>query len=399
MQITSLTRWFEDRYLATIILVFMSIQFVAIEGTDISIPKVAMMAIMPLVFATKVPYMSKAVMYGLAFFAVTVGICFMNFSNIRYSTFIYTALFLITFMVYYNLVWIKGCLSIEYFLKVIIYLIYAYAICLILQQFFIITGIRTFSIINLNGVHWYTIFRLPSLAIEPSHAARLMTVFFYAFLKCTEYMHGSPMALSELYIQYKWVLFSFLYVMICLGSGTAFIGLAILSLYFFRGKYFIVAVSIILSVYFIIPLIDYEPLNRVLAVIDAASTGDTEVVTSVDNSAASRVNILLDTFSKLDLSDTQTWIGHGIDSSNKYAIVPGIYQFGLISYIFKLFFFFTCCFTSVLSLETLMFIILFGMNIGNIAYGWSALMVFTTLKYYKNSLSYPHPHTDDLLYS
>ena len=71
LSITSFRSWFEDRNLATIMLVFMSIQLIAFEGMDISLPKVIMMTIMPLVFITKVPYMSKAVMYGLIFLLVT----------------------------------------------------------------------------------------------------------------------------------------------------------------------------------------------------------------------------------------------------------------------------------------------------------------------------------------
>lgn len=385
LSITGFRSWFEDRNLATIMLVFMSIQLIAFEGMDISLPKVIMMAIMPLVFITKVPYMSKAVMYGLIFLLVTFGICYWNYSNIRYSSFIYTSLFLITFAVYYNLVWIKECFSIDFFLKIIIYLIYGYAVCLILQQIFVIIGIRNFAPLNLNGADWYTFARLNSLAIEPSHAARLMTVFFYAFLKCTEYMYGSPMSLTELYREYKRVILAFLYVMIFLGSATAFVGLAILSLYFLKRKYSLIAICFILALFLIIPLIDYEPLNRTVAVINAVITGDTETVTNVDNSASTRTNILIDTFSKLDLSDSKTWIGHGTETTGEYSIVPGIYQFGLISYIFKLIFFLTCCFTSFLSIETVMFVVLFSLNIGNIAYGWATLMVFSTLKYFKET--------------
>ena len=88
LSITSFRSWFEDRNLATIMLVFMSIQLIAFEGMDISLPKVIMMTIMPLVFITKVPYMSKAVMYGLIFLLVTLLELFQHkilFIHIRLS--------------------------------------------------------------------------------------------------------------------------------------------------------------------------------------------------------------------------------------------------------------------------------------------------------------------------
>ena len=107
MRLPRVNELFEDRNLATFMLVFMSVQFIFIEGMTISIPKVAFMAIMPVVFLVKFPYPTKALLYGFAYLLVTMMMCEINGSISRYSTFIYTALFLFTFTVYYNLVRIK----------------------------------------------------------------------------------------------------------------------------------------------------------------------------------------------------------------------------------------------------------------------------------------------------
>ena len=95
----------------------------------------------------------------------------------------------------------------------------------------------------------------------------------------------------------------------------------------------------------------------------------------------------MDTFTHLDITNSIVWFGGGTDSIAKDGkhIVSAITDYGLFSYITNLFFFFGCCFTSIFSLGTLMFILLFGMNIGNIAYGFAALMVFATIKYFKNN--------------
>lgn len=377
--------WFSDRNIATFTLVFMSVQFLYLEGWEVSLPKVVFMALTPLLIAVKVPYISKATILGGLFILVTISMTLVQFANVRTSTFYYTILFLLTFNLYYNLVYIKSAFTIDDFILVIKGVIYAYAGCLILQQSLMLVGIRYFPVINLMGLNYYELFRLNSLAIEPSHAARLLTVYFYALLKVTEYKYERILAGKELFTEYKWVIIAFIYTMVSMGSGTAFVGLAILALYFVRRRYVLLIVTGCFLFYMTIPYLDYEPLNRAVAVFNAALTGDTEEVVKADYSASARVNIILDTFNYLDLTDSATWLGRGVDASwmSSKAVVSAVTDYGLISYILKLIFFFICCFTSFFSLETLMFVLLFSLNIGNIAYGFAALMVFSTVKYFK----------------
>ena len=384
MRIPSLREVFEDRNFAVITLVFMSVQFISLEGMAISIPKVAFMTIMPFVYVSKFAQTNKALIIGFTYLIITMLMCELNGGITRMSTFIYTSLFLITFGVYYGLVWVRECFTLSFFTNLLKWMIWAYTICLITQQAFVLVGIRNFPLLNLMGMPYYSFSHLNTLAIEPSHASRLMAVFFYGFLKTTEYANdGIPLSIRELYNTHKWVVISFVYFMIFIGSGTAIVGLAIVSLYFVKKQYALYIVVVALMGYMISPYIDYEPYNRAVATLNAAATGDTEEVIKADHSASSRVNILIDTFTKTDMSDTKTWLGHGMDTAGKYSINSAIYEYGMISYLSKVFFFLACCFTGLFSLETLMFIVLFGMNVGNIAYGWSALMVFTTLKYFK----------------
>lgn len=42
------------------------------------------------------------------------------------------------------------------------------------------------------------------------------------------------------------------------------------------------------------------------------------------------------------------------------------------------------------SIETLVFLILFGFSLGNIAYTWGAMMIFTTVRYFQEQ------HEDNL---
>lgn len=383
MKSFSISKLFTDRNFAVLTLVIMSVQFIAVEGMAVSAIKVGFMALMPIFFITKCPYVSKAFICSLFYLLVTILVCEINHGITRSSTFFYSGLFLITFIVYYNLVWIKQVFSLQFFLRVITGLIYAYGICIIIQQLCFLIGIRSFTLINLVGADYYQIFRLNSLAIEPSHAARILTVLFYAFLKCTQFESGYPITIKRLFKEYKYLVILFIYTMFSIGSGTGMVGLAIISIYFCKKQYVPLILIITGSLYLFSPEIDYEPYTRASDTFEAAMTGDTEEVIAADASASSRVNIIIDTFNHLDVSDSETWFGHGIDSEKKYNINSAIYDYGLISYITKLLLFFGCCFTSFFSLGTLMFILLFSMNIGNIAYGWAALMIFSTIKYFK----------------
>lgn len=383
---TDLSRVFSSRNIASFTLIFMSVQFLFVEGWAISIPKVAFMAITPILILAKTPYISKAVIFGSLFWVVTVGMSIVQFGlTSRMSTFYYSALFLLTFILYYNLVYINKVFGIEQFIGLIKIVIYAYAIVLILQQFFYLIGIRYMPLINLMNQPYYSLFRLNSLAIEPSHAGRLLAVYFYAFLKLIEYKEGSAPSIKMLWKDYRILIIAFLYTMIGIGSSTAFIALAILLLYFLKRQYVLLVICIAIAIYLLIPIINFEPLNRAVNIFHATMSGDVEIVTKTDNSAATRVNIILNTINNLDLTKSETWFGRGIDSNVNVenAVVSAINDYGLISYIFKLILFFSCCFNSLFSLEIIMFILLFSFNIGNIAYGWATLMIFSTIKYFK----------------
>lgn len=380
------SKYLTDRNIASFTLIFMSVQFLFIEGWAISIPKVTFMAITPLLMLIKTPYISKATIFSLLFWVVTVGMSIIQFGiTSRMSTFYYSALFLLTFNLYYNLVHINKAFEIGQFIQLIRIVIYAYAIILILQQLCLIVGLRYMPLINLMNQPYYGLFRLNSLAIEPSHAGRLLAVYFYAYLKLNEYQNGNAPQIKELWNKDKKLIVAFLYTMIGIGSSTAFIALGILSLCFLKRQYTLSVICAAIAIYLLIPIIDYEPLNRAVKIFNATMSGNTELVTQTDNSAAARVNIILNTITNLDISQPSTWYGQGIDASKSIEnpVVSAITDYGLISYILKLILYFTCCFTSLFSLEIVMFILLFSFNIGNIAYGWAALMIFSTIKHFK----------------
>ncbi len=374
-------KYFSARNIASFYIFAMGTQFIAYEGFTVSPFKVTLMAITPLLWLFMCPRFTKATLYSIIYLVITIFCLYIQFDYVRSSTLWYTALFFSMFNMYYAFVYTKHVFTLKYFIQLIRSYILAYAGCLFIQQLFFIIGINYFPIINLNAMHYYETFRLNTLAIEPSHAARMLTVAFYVLLECLRLEKKSVLSLSELYTQNKVTLVAFLYVMTCMGSGTAFVGLSILSLYFIKKEYILFIIPSFVIVYIGIEFLDYEPLNRARVVFLTSLSGDTEELTRVDGSAASRVNVIINTIKYFDITDPQIWYGYGIDSDHKVA--SGISEYGLLSYFSKLLLFAGCCLPRIFSLPTIMFVILFSFNVGNIAYGWTCLMMLSTLKYFE----------------
>ena len=66
----SLKLFFNDRTIATFLAVLFCILFVPIEQSAISTVKVAVMALCPLIFILKKPYISKALLLGMGYWLV-----------------------------------------------------------------------------------------------------------------------------------------------------------------------------------------------------------------------------------------------------------------------------------------------------------------------------------------
>lgn len=119
-------------------------------------------------------------------------------------------------------------------------------------------------------------------------------------------------------------------------------------------------------------------------------TGDVKAVQKEDGSAASRIIPIINTLT-MDLTQKETWLGKGTASheyakegwkrtTDKIAVVD---QYGLIAFIVSIMLFYSCMVKSFFSIETLMFLILFGFSLGNIAYTWGAMMIFTCVRFFQ----------------
>lgn len=391
-RISAIIRHITDKNIATAILVIMNIQLVFIEGYTISPLKVGMMALMPFILLLRVPYISKAFLLGSLYLINIIISALLHAETFRLSTIGYLGMFVITFFTFYNYIY-SGVFSLEYFIKLVKAMIIAYSVCLICQQVLILAGIRFMPLVNLNNQFFLSIDKLPSLSLEPSHTARILGVLYYAYLKCNEYKQGATINIKQIFEkEHRWITLAFLWPMLTMGSGTAFICLGILSLYFMKGAYLLLAIPVFIGVYFTLSFFEVQQFKRASSVVEATLTGDTQTVMETDGSAASRIMPMLNTINAIDLNDFDTWFGHGVDynlhekKNGGKDLIGEINDYGLIAYILGLILVFSCA-IKFRSLATIMYFLGVGGGTGNIAYAWGSLMIFACIRYFHHHTS------------
>lgn len=389
IQRISVKKLCNSRSLATVYMLIFCVQIVSIEGYGISPVKVGLMGIAPLIFVFKTPYVNKALLWGSAYWTMCYFSALLN-GDMRFSTIGYLGMFIISFIVFYNLIY-TGAFSFKYFVKLLRGLIIAYGVVLILQQISILVGLRSLWFINLSNQHFLSLTKLPSLTIEPSHSARLLTIMMLSYLRCVEIANeGIRPTLKQLFSdEHCIVIVLFLWTMLTMGSGTAFIGLGLLSLYFIHRKTALYTLPLFGILFYVGQSLELEQMDRAVKISQAVATTRTvEGIQEADGSGAVRIIPLINTFTKTDLTDKTTWVGHGTPEYDKLwwtrtdKKLGIIEQYGLLTFIISLILVYTCMIRSFFSIETLIFISMFGFSIGNFYYVWGTMMVFAAVRYF-----------------
>lgn len=381
------------RFLVALFIVVMCIQFVPIEGMGVSPVKVAVMALTPFIFIAKTPQINKAVIWGGALW-LSCFFCAYFAGPIRWSTLGYFGMFIMTFICFYSLMR-TGEVSIEWFANLLKSLIILFGTVLILQQVSVLIGLRNNPFLNLYPPlqHYISITKLPILTQEPSSSARMLALFMLGYLECYKFMNGGvKAAFSDLFDRDNRLMsILFLWAMLTMGSGTAFIALGMLCIYFITLRSSIYIIPAIVITIALGNYMQIKQFNRAKSAIETTAKLDPNAILEEDTSAAVRIIPLINLFTKTELSDTKTWFGIGTTENPNIVRdrtkdqIGIIVQYGMISFILSLILVYTCCIYKVFSIETLMYLFLFGFSIGNVAYGWGAIMVLAGIRYFNES--------------
>ena len=377
---------YEDKVLATIMLVLFNIMFVPIEQGPFSPVKITLMGLCPLIFIAKKPIVTKALVLAAIYWVVCYTLSLLK-GEMRFSTLGFLGMYLILYINYYSFI-VKGTFTLEYFTKVLKYLIIAYAVVLIGQQMCVLVGLRNMPLLNLQNQFFLSITKLPSLTLEPSHSARILTFTMLGYLRCMEIMKGKRITLQELFSpEQRIVTFSFLWSMLMMGSGTAFVGMGVLSLYFITRKTVIYIIPLMIGMFMLGQSMELKQMDRAVALAEAASTGSAEEAMAADGSGATRIIPVMNVFTKTDVTQLETWIGKKSMEKDKHWWMrtdTKIYdQYGLIAFIISLVFIYSCVIRHFFSIETLLYLILLGFTLGNIYYAWGCLMIMTGVTYFQ----------------
>ena len=337
------------------------------------------------------PKISKAMLLCGLYFIIVFIVAYLNYNTFRWGTILYLFSFLIVYIFYYNQVVCEQAVGFDVFMDLLKKLILAYTILLMAQQLLLVAGIKIFPLLNLTQVLNKGI-GANSLSGEPSSAGRIMAVLYLGYIRMCEIKYHEKVQLQTLFQEAKWPTLGFLWSMTTMGSGTAFVALGILSLYFIQAKYVFTVLPLLAVCTFLIPYIDFMPLQRAYQVVGAFLSGSQESVIEADHSAASRVTGLMNMLTNVDYFDLNTWIGHGCDYSASFGgynqrlrtnLIGGIHEYGLISFIVMQLVVYKCIIRKIVSIETLFWIFLFSMTFGNVAYTWGCIMVFTAVRYFQ----------------
>lgn len=377
---------------AAFALVLFCIQYIPVESrAGVSYLKLVVSLLCPFVLVSKTLKISRAmlliILYSLFVFIASI----MHPATLRWSTVLFLGSFLWMYVTFYNLVVAENVFSEDFFIRLLKALLMAYSITLVVQQMFILAGIREFPLINLTQYLNRGI-GANALSYEPSSAARIMCVAFLGLIRMIELRYGRPVTMREIVWEAKWPTIGFLWSMLTMGSGTAIIGLGILALYFFNPNTSLIAIAVVMVSYFTIPYIDYFPVQRAYRVFNAVMTGAQDTIISTDVSAATRITPVMNIFTKLDLTQLETWFGHGVDHMERLGdykvymregMVGGVQNYGLLSFLIMQAIIYTCVIRKFFSIESLMWFFLFGMSFANVPYTWGAMMIFTTVRYFQ----------------
>ena len=328
---------------------------------------------------------SKAMIIGTIYLLLQFFVASFHPDTFRSSTLFFSALLVYSYVAFYNLINIEKAFTIEHFIRLCKWIIIAYFIVCLIQQAFILVGIKNLLIINL-----YNLDRglgCNSLCREPSTFGRFMLVFYYAYVKCNEYKRDEgPFTLGELFSgEHRKISLMFLWMMLTMGSGTAFVCLILFLLYFVRQHNWYYVIPTLIVCYNLVQASGIEALDRATETIEATTTLDKDIVRETDGSASARITPLLNSITA-DFTKSETWFGYGIDAGigNKYNRTL-FHDYGFIFYLISLLFCFSCAY-NFWSIGTIFMFAGVGGGAGNnIQYAWALMMVMTCVKYfYKN---------------
>ena len=313
--------------------------------------------------------------------------------SMRWSTVLYSCMFCLTFMAYTRLLYFSRFTIYKYH-KLLTYLIYAYFTVLLILQLCVLTGLPIFNLSNYDSAEPW---KLNSLSAEPSHSARIVALLMYCYITVKEILLNRSYNLRNDFKADKWVWLAFIWTMLTMGSGTAFLFIPIVLLKFIQRKNILPLVLLLGLMLVITNSLGITVIDRTFKVIAATLTLDPEAIIKADHSASFRIVPMLVLANMVEITSYNGLLGNGIDSVSYflYKYIPGggndisgggffniWYEYGFLSFMLFLIFSLKSIisksnYTNVIFWFFLVF--LYGINNQMV---WLCMILLYTINYY-----------------
>lgn len=197
------------------------------------------------------------------------------------------------------------------------WIIYAYAIVLLVQQFCELTGLPV--PMKSDMYPYYLKFKLNSLSAEPSHTSILLSVLMFYNGMTRKISDPSSSLFTEwksnalLWLAYGWTLFSTL-------NTTAYLFALLSLLPFIERKntgWLMIAVAAIAILMVTVPLGYIHHFDRFSTSVKALATLDEETIIQKEPSMAFRIIPSVRGAKKINFSQKETYTGHGVDADRR----------------------------------------------------------------------------------
>lgn len=309
--------------------------------------------------------------------------------SIRWSTLIYTGMFISFFLSYTKILFYSDLKigQLATFIKIIIYI---YAIVLIIQQICFFIGIPIFNAINVDVIHTFP--RLNSIGPEPAWTGRIICILIYIYI-CIWNTQTSQTSLKLFLYENKWICFATLYIILTCGSSTGILFFIILFLKFINFKTALPITVLLIALILIVGnFTTITSIERLQRFIPAILTMDEKTIIEADPSGSSRIVPTIQGLKYISLTTFSGWFGHGVDYDTQIIHFSGInangggvslwINHGFIVQILFWWIVFRICYIKNDFLSIIYCILmLFGGITINLQILWFMLILFFTYKY------------------
>ena len=242
--------------------------------------------------------------------------------SLRWSTIFFSILFSLNFFSYRGLLY-QNYFTATNYLLVLKYLILAYFIMLVIQQLCLLLGLPILNLSNYNPLEPW---KLNSLSAEPSHSARIVALLMYSFITIKELLYHGKYNFRVEIKKDKWVWIAFLWTMLTMISGTAFLFLFIFTLKFLKRKNLILLLILLGAFLLVINNFEFIEFERAQKTFMATITFQEDKIVEADHSASVRILPMIILAKMVGFSTLNDWFGYGIDYVSTFMsdLIPGV---------------------------------------------------------------------------